>query len=252
MAAINYWEDDWEEQVKASQAESWEDLADEQVSTCQTHVEDDSLKSKGSDTDTKSVWSKPNTKQNRTPEYTKEYPTIKNESVNHQTEKQRVMLLNERTKDNIFEALNEETHIAQEPTKVNFIPPKPLAKGITKEHAHRKPPMKSRFCKDGANCSRGNRCWWAHSERELVPERCNRGQNCRCIFVNHNKEVFNNSRSRRVCMYRHDERYLDGDEEDYFNDGYDKWDELYNEDDKDYWYDRTDERETVSYLRTKI
>ena len=205
MATINYWEDDWEQQIEKTQLESWEDLVDEPASTPPQDIE---LKKDEKEIVVESAWSKPKVIHYHTQDYTKDFPTIKNDDdKNHQTEKERVRRLKERTKDNIFEAFNEDTCVAKKPTRTKFTPPKPLPKDKRNENEskYRRPPMKSRFCKDGVNCTRGDRCWWAHSERELVPERCNRGQDCRCIIVDHNKEVFNNSRSRRVCMYRHDE-----------------------------------------------
>jgi hypothetical protein len=71
---------------------------------------------------------------------------------------------------------------------------------------------KSRLCRcvtDGSVCTFGQRCRYAHSTNELRPDTCRNGQKCRCVVINYDKSVVNNQRSRRVCMFTHDESHRD-------------------------------------------
>ena len=222
MATINYWDDDWEEQLAATEVadqpkesketkietttvESWEELSDDDE-----HTEAQQIQPPVVQPVVKSVWKTPKAEQVDR-EYREEYPSLKpNVKANiDYEERARVARLKEKSKINIFEAFNDdEAGSPSKPRKVSR--PQPI-KEPRKEpprdqkQERRRAPRKSRFCRDGASCTRGERCWWAHSERELVPERCHRGRECRCITVDYSKEVHNNPRSRRVCMYRHDE-----------------------------------------------
>ena len=218
MTAINYWDDDWEEQLVATSVadlpktqeteiidtttiDNWEDLNDDE------HTEAPRIQLAQSVVE--SVWKTPKAEQVDR-EYRKEFPSLKpNVKANiDYEERARVARLKEKSKINIFEAFNDdEAGLLVKPRKLSRPQPvkEPRKEPREQKQERRRAPRKSRFCRDGASCTRGERCWWAHSERELVPERCHRGQECRCIAMDYNKEVHNNPRSRRVCMYRHDE-----------------------------------------------
>ena len=203
MTTVNYWDDDWEEQLNASnkvkelptkeepstekpsEISSWEDLMDDEpVETKVTPVAEVAA---------------PVT--NVSKQQKQEFP---NKVIQQQQETERLNKLKDKSKNHIYEAFNDDE--MGRPS----IPGRPkVTYGKGSQGEKKRPPKKSRFCKNGAECSYGSRCWWAHSEAELVPQHCNRGQNCRCIVINHNKEVLNNPRSRRICMYRHDESVRD-------------------------------------------
>jgi|SaaInlV_165m_DNA_2_1040747.scaffolds.fasta_scaffold00065_45 hypothetical protein len=224
MTTVNYWEDDWEEQLaatnntatnelpikeehsteKPSEISSWEDLMDdEQVETKVAPVTEVTKTAQ-----VKNVWEKP-LPQKQASVDKQEFPSLPSAKVIHQQkETERVNRLKDKSKNNIYEAFNDDE--MGRPSKNRA--PVPMTKvSYDKERPVEmyRPPRKSRFCKNGAECTYGSRCWWAHSEAELVPQHCNRGQNCRCIVINYSKEVSNNPRSRRICMYRHDETVHD-------------------------------------------
>ena len=213
MATVNYWDDNWEEQLEEVQGkspfepESWEDIEVEELQV------EEPTKPEIEVQVVESAWKKQdNNTPNADKDYKKDFPTLKEKKQvqKGKEEKERVQRLREKSKHNIYEAFNDDE--AGRPSKPISRISKPL-KGVREstprqhkeEKLRRRPPKKSRFCKDGANCQRGRDCWWAHSESELIPERCNRGLKCRCIMVDENKEIHNHPRSQRVCMYRHDE-----------------------------------------------
>ena len=115
--------------------------------------------------------------------------------------------MKEQMKTNRFGAFNEPT---KEQIKQADVPKKQHKQPLPKPREEKKDvprpraPRRSRFCRDGDKCTRGERCHYAHTVAELVPQRCNRGQACRLIRVDDNKQVFN-KRSDRCCMYSHDE-----------------------------------------------
>jgi hypothetical protein len=228
MTTVNYWDEDWQEQEqlaknneatkelpikeesseKPSEISSWEDLMDDEpVETKVTPVEPVTLVTKTAPV--KNVWKQPSQKQDYKDK--QEFPSLPSAKVIHKhNETDRVNILKDKSKNNIYEAFNDDE--MGRPNRNTVAAPVPSPK-VTYDKGRpvemQRPPRKSRFCKNGAECTYGSRCWWAHSEAELVPQHCNRGWNCRCIVINYNKEVSNNPRSRRICMYRHDESVHD-------------------------------------------
>ena len=204
---INYWEDDWEQQVAQTQAkeeetkvvieiDSWEDLDDDEPLKV---VEKPKIQA--------SVWNTHTHTACKTNEYKNDFPSMNTDAKKEKDdERARVERLKAKSVHNIFEAFNDdEAGVPSKPVaKVSRNPQPRFEREPKKDRPKPRAPRKSRFCRDGANCKRHD-CWWAHSERELVPDRCNRGLNCRCIIIDYNKEIHNNPRSRSICMYRHDE-----------------------------------------------
>jgi len=224
MTTVNYWDDDWEEQLaatnntatkelpikekpteKPSEISSWEELMDDEpVETKVTPVTEVTKT-----TPVKNVWKQPSQKQDYKDK--QEFPSLPSaKAIHQQKEADRISRLKNISKNNIYEAFNDD-EMGRPSRNVVTVPiPKPKVsydKGFPVER--QRPPRKSRFCKNGTACTYGSRCWWAHSESELVPQTCNRGRNCRCIVINYNKEISNNPRSRRICMYCHDETVQD-------------------------------------------
>jgi hypothetical protein len=204
MATINYWDDDWEQQVKEVTGGKQEFVEETEKTTdveCwEDDVEDQETEEIATPAVVESVWKIPYV-QKVDHEYREEYPSLKpNVKANFDNEeKARVARLKNKSKINIFEAFNDdEAGLSSKPTsQPRHVKDQKEQKERPKEKQERqRAPRKSRFCRNGASCTRGDRCWWAHSERELVPEHCHRGQQCRCITVDYNKEVH---------MYRHDE-----------------------------------------------
>ena len=214
MAAINYWDDNWEEQLEQvqrqpSEPESWEDIEVEEVKV------EEPTKPVIEVQVVESVWNNRDINlPNRDKDYNKVFPTLKEkeQGPKGKQQKKRLQRLREKSKNNIYEAFNDDDDEAgrpNSPVSRTSRPHKTMRESTPKQYKEEKPrqrpPRKSRLCKDGANCQRGEGCWWAHTESELVPERCHRGLKCRCIMVDDNKEIHNHPRSQRVCMYRHDE-----------------------------------------------
>ena len=155
-----------------------------------------------------SVWLNNTSNARKPKDYSKDFPSMNGDDGKKykDDDRARVDRLKKKSVHNIYEAFNDdESGLPIRPVSTVSRNPQPR---FDREPRQDKPkpraPIKSRFCRNGANCRRPD-CWWAHSENELVPDMCNRGANCRCININYNKEIHNNPRSNRVCMYRHDE-----------------------------------------------
>jgi hypothetical protein len=141
-------------------------------------------------------------------ELKKERPVTEKELKKESHKKERVV---KKSKNNMFSVLdddddddddddNEENQLEQKQTT------RVVKEKLSKPSYESKP--KSRLCRcvtDGIHCSHGERCRFAHYLSELNPDSCRQGLKCRCITIGYDKSVKNNQRSRRVCMYKHDE-----------------------------------------------
>ena len=250
---VNYWDDDWEEQLKGLSTEfeekieleakmtpeeqdaleSWEDGIEDDLSEIQLDFPKPPVKEepkveeqpKANQTKTeppvvKSCWQKPQVVLTKDEELEQDFPTREEleqqqvaESARKEKEKRksRTAVMKEQMKTNRFGVFNEPTkeQIKQvdEPKKQQH-KPRPRPNDDRKDLPRPRAPMKSRFCRDGDKCTRGERCHYAHTVAELVPQRCRRGQACWLIKVDYNKQVFN-KRTDKCCMYSHDEQVLD-------------------------------------------
>jgi hypothetical protein len=124
------------------------------------------------------------------------------------------------SKNNIYMSLVEDDPVPPPPPPQKQVQPEqrrqaPMSQAPRSQAPMRQAnyqPTKSRLCRcvtDGSVCTFGQRCRYAHSTNELRPDTCRNGQKCRCVVINYDKSIVNNQRSRRVCMFTHDESHRD-------------------------------------------
>jgi len=247
MTTVNYWDDNWDEQLKEQSTqskeesqlkanttpevqvqntiESWEDIegvlddildpkekpkVEEQPIANQTKTETPVVKS---------CWQQPQVVLTKDERLKQDFPTREElgqqqvfEGVRKEKEerKSRTAVMKEQMKTNRFGVFNDPTeeHIKQAETPKHQHKPRPKPRVDKIELPRPRANRKSRFCRYGDTCTRGERCHYAHTVAELVPQRCRRGQACWLIKVDYNKQVFN-KHSDKCCMYSHDEHLLD-------------------------------------------
>ena len=204
------WEDDWERQA---------DMAELEHYGVKTEVKnkDKTEDIKTSPTAPLSCWNKTRT-LSKTIEYKTDFPELDQEKVQERNvERKKHEKKVVKSKNNIFTALDDDDDDDEEVptvqhTKPPRMEPRPKDERFEKHRTRIVNKHKGRLCRsvtDGTHCTYGERCVHAHSLQELRPDRCNRGQKCRCVVVGYDKRVVNNQRSNRVCMYTHDESFND-------------------------------------------